>query len=67
VTSNLLTVREVGNLLNVPWRRVAIWFDTGRLNGMRSKTTQERLVSREQVVSFAKRYGRELRLTVKSL
>jgi hypothetical protein len=65
--SKSLTIKDVGAILNVPWRRAAIWFDTGRLHGVRSTTTQERLVSREQVVSFAKRDGRELGLTVKSL
>ena len=63
----LLNIEDVGTVLNVPWRRAAIWFDTGRLHGTRSMKTQERLVSREQVMSFAKRYGRELGLTVKSL
>ena len=62
MNNRLLTIKDVGTLLNVPWRRAAIWFDTGRLRGTRSAKTQERLVSREQVVSFAKRYGRELGL-----
>ena len=65
--NELLSIQDVGTLLNVPWRQAAIWFDTGRLHGTRSATTHERLASREQVVSFAKRYERELGLTVKSL
>ena len=62
----LLTIKDVGTVLNVPWRRAAIWFDTGRLHGTRSKTTHERRVTRAQVAEFARTYGRELGLTINS-
>ena len=60
---NLLTIREVASLLNVPWRRVAIWFDSHYLKGTRVENTLKRRVSQEDLADFIAKYGSEFGLT----
>jgi len=63
VTGKQFTLTDVGRILNVPPRRVSIWFDAGRLRGTRNN--YKRHVSAEQLTEFVATYGTEFGLTSK--
>ena len=63
--NNLLTIRDVARLLDVPWRRVAVWFDSNRLKGTQVGDTLKRRVSLQDLAAFLARYGEEFGLEIK--
>ena len=60
VATKQFTLTDVGRVLNVPTRRVSMWFDAGRLRGTRNEA--ERHVSAEQLTEFVAQYGIEFGL-----
>ncbi len=61
---NLLTIREVATAVDVPWRRVAVWFDSHYLPGTPVGDTSKRRVARKDLERFVARYGAEFGLTI---
>jgi hypothetical protein len=60
---NLLTIQEVGRILDTPWRRVSMWVDSGRLQGTRTDNTFEQQISTDSLNDFIVKYGIEFGLT----
>jgi hypothetical protein len=65
MTNNLLTIRDIAGILDVPWRRVAVWFDSQRLKGTRVGNGPKRRVSPEHFAEFMTKYGTEFGLAIK--
>ena len=62
VQTKQLSIKEVGRILDTPWRRVSMWVDSGRLQGTRTDAFEQR-ISSDSLADFIAKHGNEFGLT----